>query len=44
MRLKFRLCLELGIPHPRYLDELLTPKDYDEWAEFLTWLWRPPDA
>lgn len=32
--------MELGYPHPRYLDLLLTPADYDDWAAFMTWLYE----
>jgi hypothetical protein len=28
------------VVHPRYLDEYLTPGDYNEWAAFLTWLYE----
>jgi hypothetical protein len=40
-KFKFRLCLELGCPHPRVLDELLTPGDYLCWAAFLRWYYKP---
>ncbi|MHC4512046.1 MAG: hypothetical protein ACYTAO_24405 [Planctomycetota bacterium] len=40
----FRLCLELGIPHPRYLDELLTYGDLMTWAAFLSWHYKPRDG
>jgi len=35
--------MELGCPHPRYLDLYLTPHDYAQWAAFLTWLYEERD-
>jgi hypothetical protein len=30
---EFDLCEALGIPHPDYLYELLSPGQYDEWVQ-----------
>lgn len=39
-KFKFRLCLELGVPHPRYLDMFLTRGDLEQWAGFLSWYYK----